>query len=274
MNQVYCDSWANDLIGNVTFRGLACGLSSIEKDETYTLQTPFSRFLLGIEEGSSVHISGKREHLSRNRIVIIPAETEATYSLKAGSRFYWLYFHANYAGCINLFRLVRLAMTGRSTRSLSNFKEMIRGFHSAEPSRQLKATSILVDLLAPFLADTDPHEGAPIGLRRLIPAMRYLEEHLADRVKSQDLARLLNVSPRYFGNMFSGLMGTPLTRYLNQRRILKAKEELFLTPLSIKEIAADVGFDDPFYFARTFRKFTGISPTQYRQKHSHQGSLT
>ncbi len=47
-------------------------------------------------------------------------------------------------------------------------------------------------------------------------------------------------------------------------RLSRAKELLTLTPRSVEDIAATVGFDDPYYFSRLFRRKEGMSPTQFR----------
>ena len=98
-----------------------------------------------------------------------------------------------------------------------------------------------------------------------MPALSFIEEHLAEPIRLQDLAVRTALAPVYFSNLFSGAMGVSPIQYLNRRRIARSKELLLISPLSIKEIAAKTGFEDPLYFSRVFQKQEGVSPLHYRQ---------
>jgi two-component system response regulator YesN len=63
--------------------------------------------------------------------------------------------------------------------------------------------------------------------------------------------------------MFSRLMGIRPTDYLNKKRIEKSQMLLLCSGKKLKEIALDVGFADPNYFSRVFKKYTGLSPQEY-----------
>ncbi len=55
-------------------------------------------------------------------------------------------------------------------------------------------------------------------------------------------------------------------KYLNMMRINKAKELIEVTPLKFSEIAYLVGINDPYYFSKLFKKYTGLTPTQYTNR--------
>jgi two-component system response regulator YesN len=74
------------------------------------------------------------------------------------------------------------------------------------------------------------------------------------------------VSENYLGRIFQQELGLSPMEYLNRYRIKEAKALLSQTGASITEIAAQVGFDDPAYFSRAFRKQVGFSPRAYRKQ--------
>jgi two-component system response regulator YesN len=79
-----------------------------------------------------------------------------------------------------------------------------------------------------------------------------------------ELASLSGISRTYFSYLFKEVMGTKLQRYLAEARLNKARDLLSHIDLKIKEIAFEAGFSDPNYFCRTFKKKTGLSPTNWR----------
>lgn len=99
---------------------------------------------------------------------------------------------------------------------------------------------------------------------RLIPVLRYLDEHLSEPFSRNDLARLMNLSVSRCDKVFKDIMGVAPLDYLIDKRLQAAKVRLLGSFDSISEIAEQVGYDDPYYFSRIFRKRVGQSPRRYR----------
>jgi AraC family transcriptional regulator len=105
---------------------------------------------------------------------------------------------------------------------------------------------------------------------RLLPwQARKIRDFIADSperaVTLSVLAQLVGLSPFHFARAFKNSTGLPPRRYQIVLRIEKAKTLLATTGLSITDIAAQVGFDDPGYFARLFGREVGCTPREYRQ---------
>jgi AraC-like DNA-binding protein/ABC-type sugar transport system substrate-binding protein len=96
-------------------------------------------------------------------------------------------------------------------------------------------------------------------------AVAYVRDHYSEPISRGDLAADLGVSENYLTDLFHREMGTSLWTYLNRFRIKQAKALLLGTELKITEIACRVGFDDPAYFSRVFRRYTGRSPRAFRK---------
>lgn len=93
-----------------------------------------------------------------------------------------------------------------------------------------------------------------------------IENRLCDPPTLGELALLAGLSRTYFSPLFKEVVGVRLQDYLLQARINKAKDLLSDINLIIKQIAYKVGFRDPDHFSRTFKKKTGITPTNWRLK--------
>jgi AraC-like DNA-binding protein len=101
-------------------------------------------------------------------------------------------------------------------------------------------------------------------LERLAPVFKYIEDCYADKLTVQELADRTGLSRFHFSRLFKQLTDKSLIEYINLIRINKSEELLKHTRMSISEVAHATGFNDIYYFSRTFRKLKNVSPTQWR----------
>ncbi len=94
----------------------------------------------------------------------------------------------------------------------------------------------------------------------------YLHEHYGEPVTNLSLAERFHYHPNYIGSLVRQKTGESLHRYLLNLRISRAVALLETTGLSVTEIASRVGFCDSSYFANYFKKVTGRTPRDYRQR--------
>jgi transcriptional regulator GlxA family with amidase domain len=93
----------------------------------------------------------------------------------------------------------------------------------------------------------------------------YMHREIARPLNVQELARLINLSPSRFGALFAAQTGASPLRYLQRLRLRRARLLVERTFLSIKEVMALVGYNDPSHFARDFRREHGASPSACRK---------
>ena len=95
-------------------------------------------------------------------------------------------------------------------------------------------------------------------------AIAFLHQNYALPLTRQEIARSIGVSSNYLNHIFHQEVGLSPLDCLNRFRMLKARESLQRSQDSITAIAAQVGFNDPSYFSRVFRKYMGQTPQSYR----------
>ena len=96
-------------------------------------------------------------------------------------------------------------------------------------------------------------------------AKAYIDETYSKDISLDDISRQMNLSPYYFSKLFKEETGENFIEYLTKLRIQKAKELLVDKEKSMKEICGQVGYSDPNYFSRIFKKSVGVTPTEYRE---------
>jgi two-component system response regulator YesN len=95
-------------------------------------------------------------------------------------------------------------------------------------------------------------------------ARQYIADHFTGQISLESVAESIALSPPYFSRLFSSQVGKTFIDYLTELRIAKASQLLRDSQLSIKEICSAVGYSDPNYFSRIFKKVTGRTPSEFR----------
>jgi AraC family transcriptional regulator len=105
--------------------------------------------------------------------------------------------------------------------------------------------------------------GLPVWQQKRV--MEFIEEHLAEEISLAALAELADLSLYHFARAFTQSFGVPPHRYHMARRMVRAKSLLRRPALTVTEIGVQAGFRETSSFTRAFRRFTGLTPTEYRR---------
>ncbi len=97
-------------------------------------------------------------------------------------------------------------------------------------------------------------------------AQEYIRDNYQKDLSLDELSRELDISPYYFSKLFKEETGSNFVEYLTGLRMNRAKEMLKDDRCSMKEICAQIGYSDPNYFSRIFKKNIGLTPTEYRER--------
>lgn len=161
---------------------------------------------------------------------------------------------------------------GIATQNARFYRQLLDTSGAPEPLEAVSANSEGSPHSAEFPAQ-DRRAGAPVLPTRRAEAktsqitqraVAYVAEHYGDQISRSDLAVALGVSENYLTDLFHREMGVSLWTYLNRYRVTQAKDLLVTSEAKITDIALRVGFNDPAYFSRVFRRYTGRSPKAFR----------
>lgn len=97
-------------------------------------------------------------------------------------------------------------------------------------------------------------------------AREYIEKHYQDPLSLEELANVVNLSPNYFSNMFKEAFGETFIELLTKIRMEKAREFITENEHSLKEISFLIGYKDPNYFSRVFKRYYHLSPKQFQKR--------
>ncbi|WP_235427158.1 response regulator [Cohnella kolymensis] len=117
-------------------------------------------------------------------------------------------------------------------------------------SKQIHAVSTHNDRLQPDVVQQIKH---------------YIIEHSQEDISLEMIAKKVDLSPYYISKMFKEQLGINYIDFLTECRIEKAKTLMSHPEMSLKEITFDVGYNDPNYFSKVFKRICGVSPTDYRK---------
>jgi AraC family transcriptional regulator, arabinose operon regulatory protein len=101
---------------------------------------------------------------------------------------------------------------------------------------------------------------------RIVWAIEEMQRRMGDGVDLTDLAGRVNLSRSRFAHLFREQTGVSPGRYLRDFRLDRARFLLETTFLSVKEVMATVGFNDPSHFSRDFQHTFGASPREWRKR--------
>ncbi len=108
-----------------------------------------------------------------------------------------------------------------------------------------------------MVSDTSPVERA----------IAYIHEHLEQSLSLAQVARHVHMNPNYFSEVFKRETGRNYIDYVTQAKLKQAMVLLRETPAKISEVAKRIGYEDIKYFNRLFKKFTGMTPSNYRDNY-------
>lgn len=234
--------------------------------------------LIYCKEGHGiVQINNKNLHLKPNTFCIIPPGVPHKYysDSKQPWSIYWLHFTGLQAPYFytKFSELHTPAVNSviLEERRISLFENLINVLEDGYSISNIEYTNItLWQLLNSFLYQRYFIE---VGRKQdekdnLVQAsINYMKENLDNSLKVSDISKHFNYSPSHYFSIFKNQTGYSPIHYFNHLKIQKACQLLCFSRLSIKEISFLLGFSDPLYFSRLFKKTMNASPSKYRKEY-------
>ena len=245
--------------------------------------------LLFLEEGGGVHRFGGREIgvAAGDLYVIAPGEVHDVSGLDEGARGWVVVFEADALGFSETSALVNLpgellllsflrpqgTEAGYFRVSPDDRRFWLDGILALRTELDEKQLGYedavrwrlsLLLLEAARLASARL-EGVPLKVRPLLyKVFRFVEARYADFISLTDVAREVGLSKSHLGHVVKRETGRTVLEWISERRLTEARRLLLDTDESVETIARSVGFDDPAYFSRVFRRLNGLAPGAWR----------
>ncbi|MDL2300913.1 response regulator [Lachnospiraceae bacterium OttesenSCG-928-D06] len=100
--------------------------------------------------------------------------------------------------------------------------------------------------------------------KTIAKAKQYTLEHIHEKIFLEDAAKAINMSPAYFSSVFKKATGQSFIDYVNQLKCEQACLYIRQGQYRMNEISQMLGFENAYYFSKVFRKYLGMSPTEYQ----------
>ena len=110
----------------------------------------------------------------------------------------------------------------------------------------------------------DTRDEDKINAKNLLRSISYMHSKYNSDIRVPMLAQMENLSVSRYNAVFNSVMGISPQRYLINLRLQNACELLKNTDMNVNQIGVLVGYDDPHFFSKIFKRYIGISPNSYR----------
>lgn len=151
-----------------------------------------------------------------------------------------------------------------SEEDLLRCKELILAIQNAEGRQNDRR---IIDHKSTFPVEI------PVGQRsrglRLAPALHFVQKSFRSKIRNSEVARSCGMSAFHFSHEFAETYSLTFQEFVLRYRIFEACRELQHPNVPVTNVAYSVGFNDPSYFARVFRRFMELSPTEYCEQVRH-----
>lgn len=255
---------------------LAAGAGYFPKAAGHLRRRPQSMdqaiFIYCLKGGGWCRLAGQLHPVRAGDLLVVPPDTAHTYGAHPSNPWtiHWVHAAGGHLGEY----LRRLGATAAApVLPIGEDLQLTRLFHEVVKSLQrgfsfpdlLQASHALAHLLALLIRHRhDGNHDVSDAAQKAAQSIVYMSEHLDQPLRVTELAALANVSPTHFTVLFKEQTGCSPREYLHLLRIHRACQLLHDTAFSVKDIAARLGYQDPFHFSRQFKAFQGLSPSEYR----------
>ncbi|WP_208586285.1 helix-turn-helix domain-containing protein [Gracilibacillus suaedae] len=145
----------------------------------------------------------------------------------------------------------------------SQLEQLFEMFESSHPMRPL-LTSMHTHqfFLEIYLENLETYTNKKSN-RMIAKMIQLIDEQQSNKLSSQEISEALGMNYAYLSTLFKQHTGKSITQYQNERMVEKAIQLFRKENYNVSEVSDKLGFSNPFYFSRVFKKVTGMPPTDY-----------
>ncbi len=226
-------------------------LGNFYKYEDYSLLEKYQKSLIDfIKSGNEAAVRSKLHDISKYISGLNKVDKEYF------KNFYW-----NTISSINSIRISVMAADSETNAERGDISNLYKLIEECENIKDLN--DILEEVSAKVTSRVNNYNKKSIKLG-LQKAIDFIQEHYNEQITLNEVAQSIYVSSYYISRLFKKELGKNFVDYLNEIRINKSKELLKDIRYKTYEIAEMVGIPDAHYFSKLFKKYEGVTPTEYR----------
>jgi AraC-like DNA-binding protein len=231
--------------------------------------------MLCVDGRGYVEVDGQRAHLGKDQLLIIPRETPHTYW--AADDDPWSIYWVHFLGDDVDYYVDRIPRSGQpipiedaaKKEAVRLFRYCLDALHdgyglpnliyAAQSTQHILSLLLYRNRLLPSDQRSNPRRAS------VETAIEYMQNHLNENLRLEDFAREAGMSVSHFSERFRLQTGQSPMAYFIHLRMRLACRLLDLSGKPVKAVALEIGYRDPYYFSRIFKKSMGISPDKYRE---------
>ena len=218
-----------------------------------------------------IRLNDTEYQLIPNTYIILPKNIPHHYgsSLKEPWSIYWLHFSGKQSDLL----YSRYADSGEEgpqyipyqENRIALFQQIIQALENDSGNAEMELTYLkLLQFVGSFIYTDSASKESSID-DAITASVRFMKQNLQKNFSIQELASQANYSVSRYSELFRLKTGYAPIQYFIQLKIQKSCQYLYFSKMNIKEICKEIGFEDPYYFSRMFKKQMGMPPLQYRK---------
>ena len=212
---------------------------------------------------------GREYKLVPGHLYLVPPGGDFAYGCRQDLQIWWLHFTARLYSCIDLFDYLpyEVEIVPGELKQVERRLLRLIEIHKSEGARnQLECNGLLLQFLASFFRDPDTEHLSRVQKARIrfLPVLRYIDEHLGEKLPVELLAKMACYEKSHFSTLFTAVIGSPPSKYVMRKRLEQAQLIMRKSDIKLDILARQLGFSDAFHFSKAFKRHTGHSPAEYR----------
>lgn len=255
------------------------------------VSSPFTRIFYVKEGEAVVRLADATVQLRPGCLYLIPAYTMHSYECDGLFVHYYLHVYEGFKSEMNMVELydfpTEVAATSddehifermceqhpqaqlpesnpQAYDNATQFTDYVHRYRDMPLWQKMELRGAILMLFSRFMREAMPHVWT--SDERMRRVLDHIHSHLAENFDIEELANVACITKPYFIRLFKREFGTSPLQYVNGKRVERAQLLLYTTDMPVKEVAYALGFSDHSYFIRMFRKLTGITPQDYRER--------
>lgn len=149
------------------------------------------------------------------------------------------------------------------------FRTMFEQWSEKLPYREAMCGALLLEALTHWNREIDEGHRSDVKHRHAEQMKLYIQNHYRERVTKDELGGVIDKSPNYAAVLFREMTGQTIGDYVHSERIKRAIYLLQHSRMTVADIAEYLGYCDPSYFHKVFKREIGLPPSAYIKEREH-----